>query len=156
MTEPTTSLRPTDFEPFYLRTWDDVYRTLALVTGNLDIAREATDEAMARALQRWDRVSSYENPEGWVYTVALNWARSQLRRRRTGVSGEVAVWDPMPNDPTLMRAIERLPRAQREVVVLKFVHDWSERQIADTLGVRPGTVKSRLHRALATLREDLS
>src|SRR5688500_8919107 len=54
---------------------------LALATGDGDVARDATDEAFARALERWSRVQHMESPSGWTYRVALNVARRRLRRR---------------------------------------------------------------------------
>jgi RNA polymerase sigma-70 factor (ECF subfamily) len=59
-----------------------VLRSLILVTGNRDVAVEATCEAFARALERWPRVSVMESPAGWTYRVALNVARRTLRRAR--------------------------------------------------------------------------
>jgi RNA polymerase sigma-70 factor (sigma-E family) len=58
-------------------------------------------------------------------------------------------------DPRLLAAVRRLPSRQRSVVVLRFWLDWSEREIADALGCRPGTVKSLSSRALDALRADL-
>jgi RNA polymerase sigma-70 factor (ECF subfamily) len=58
-------------------------------------------------------------------------------------------------DPTVSQALGRLSVEQRAVVVLRVVHDWSERDTAFALGVPVGTVKSRLSRALERLREDL-
>src|SRR5690606_3996846 len=80
---PDLKLR--NFEHFYAAEVDDLYRTLALVLRDADLAHEAVDEAMARAFQRWNKVRSYENPTGWVYRVAMNWALSRLRRRKREV-----------------------------------------------------------------------
>jgi RNA polymerase sigma-70 factor (ECF subfamily) len=69
---------------------------------------------------------------------------------------EFGEWEMRVPNPELVPALLRLPLAFREVVVLKYLNDWSEREIAEALGLPAGTVKSRLHRALARLREDLS
>jgi RNA polymerase sigma factor (sigma-70 family) len=60
------------------------------------------------------------------------------------------------NRDALWRALRRLPARQRAIVVLRYFEDLSERQIADLLGVRTGTVKSQASKALAHLRLDES
>ncbi len=154
--------RPGDFDVFYRVTWIEVYRPLAASLGDRDLAREAVDEAMVRAFDRWSSVRDFENRGGWVYRVAYRWAIDRLRRRarerrylpwlsqpsETGEIGDV--------EPRLGRALASLSLEQRSVIVLACAFDWSERQIADALGIRPGTVKSRLHRGLQRLREELN
>lgn len=153
-------LRPTGFEDFYRLSWSLVYRPLAATLGDADLAAESVDEAMARAFARWDTVRKTANPEGWVYRVAYRWAVDRLRRRRR-------LWALLPRlgspdhadrhlvEPGLEAALAVLPVEQRAVVVLASAFDWSESEIADALSIRPGTVKSRLHRGLARLREEI-
>jgi RNA polymerase sigma factor (sigma-70 family) len=149
-----------DYATFYRSSYASVARALTLTLVDVDLATEATDEAMARAYQRWDRISNFESPEGWAYRVGLNWARSVVRRRRRfqvvampdDLEGSVAEM----GDPALGRALGRLAVDQRAVIVCRFLFDWSVEQTAKALHLRPGTVKSRLHRALAALQTDLS
>ncbi len=143
------------FGEFYSLHHDGVARALALTLGNADLGSEAADEAMTRAYQRWYVVSGYDNPAGWVYRVGLNWALSFLRRRRRttprpDIDG-VAPQDPTPRDPALAAALASLDPKHRSVVVLRYLMDWSVDQTAQALKIAPGTVKSRLHRALAQL-----
>lgn len=70
-----------DFEAWYLAHHARMVAALVLTTGNADLARDAVDEAFARALDRWERVSQMESPAGWTYRVALNAARRGERRR---------------------------------------------------------------------------
>lgn len=146
------------FDEFYRRYWGEVYRTLAVVIRNLDVAREATDEAMARAYQRWQRVGSYDNPAGWVYRTALNEARRRFRRGNREVVGLVAdaagSWL-RPSDVDLDRAIRTLSMKHREVVVLRYLRDFTLAEVARMLGISEGTVKSRLHRAMEVLRTEV-
>lgn len=144
-----------DFGSFYREEWERVYRPLALILRDHDLASEAVDEAMVRAFQKWSKVRGYENPVGWVYRVALNYARNRLRRRwRELPWGSVEPsWEMRTPNPELMAALMALPLRQREVVVLRFLFDWSVRDVAAALGIAEGTVKSRLHRAVAGLRE---
>lgn len=157
--EDQTWLRHTDFEAFYRAQWQEIYRPLAVVLRDPDLAREATDEAMTRALRQWRKVTRVNNQAGWVYRVAHNWAVDQIRRRQRWRRRDLRaepVWQPPVPDPEVFRAVSDLPYDQRAVVVLRLVEDWSERDVAEALGIAPGTVKSRLSRALEKLREELS
>ncbi len=149
-----------DFDQFYRTHRASVARTLSLTLGDDALGHEAADEAMARAFERWDAVSTYANPEGWVYRTGLNWARSWLRRRKRAkerdplVAAQNRTFD-QPGDTDLARALTTLGPNQRAVVVLRFYRDWSVEQTADALGIAPGTVKSRLNRALERLNHEL-
>lgn len=157
------------FDEFYRRCAGDLTRTLTLTLGSAELAADATAEAMARAYARWSTVGSYDRPAAWVHRVAMNWATSRFRKQRSEtltdpgsvidggdrcVGGRGHVETAVP-DQELARALTRLSVEHRAVVVLRFVHDWSETDTATALGIAPGTVKSRLHRALAQLRHEL-
>lgn len=146
------------FEGFWSRERDRVRRALALTLADADLASDAVDEAMVRAYARWGRVGGLQDPAGWVYRVGLNWARSALRKRRlrpTLPQGFEPAGDdgarPVDEGLDLWSAVEALSVKHRAVVVLRFYLDWPVEQIADALQIPAGTVKSRLHRALATL-----
>lgn len=147
------------FAAFYTANHGSVARALALTLGDTELAAEATDEAMTRAYQRWATVRDYGNAAGWVYRVGLNWARSFLRKRRRTTSSpyleDQPVDDPQPSDPSLTRALAGLDPKHRSVVVLRYFLDWSVDQTAEALQIAPGTVKSRLHRALNQLEAQL-
>jgi RNA polymerase sigma-70 factor (ECF subfamily) len=150
------------FHDFYVGSRDRVGRALAVTLGDADLAAESVDEAMARAYQRWSSVSGMDNPSGWVYRVALNLARSRIRRltrRRHAVAvGGAASEVPEPDvlEPAILTALQALPVDHRSVVVCRLLLAWSEAETAQALGIRPGTAKSRLHRATATLAQQLS
>ena len=98
------------FEGFYQSTWHTVYRALVVAIGDADLAREAVDEAMVRAYERWRTVSTMGNREGWVYRVASNWATSRLRRRKLAfrpVAASDVSHDPEIVDPRLLEAVRR-------------------------------------------------
>jgi RNA polymerase sigma-70 factor (ECF subfamily) len=161
-TEASTSgqLRPSDFETFYQQAWDSVYRPLAVTVGDIDLAAEAVDEAMLRAFAKWRLVQRMDNREGWVYRVAYRWAIDRIRRlgrerRLAPQLVDTRTSEPSIVEPGLDAALESMPLNQRSVVVLSCAFDWSESQIADALGIRPGTVKSRLHRGLEHLRREM-
>jgi RNA polymerase sigma factor (sigma-70 family) len=146
-----------EFTDFYRRCWPSVARALSLALGDHDLAVEATDEAMARAYPRWDKLRRYDNPAGWVYRVGLNWARSYHRRlaRRLPFARPEVTEPVQVADPEIRQALLELPHRQRTVVVCRLLLDWSVDDTATALGVRPGTVRSRLHRALQSLEASL-
>ena len=149
------------FADFYATHHDSVARALSVTLGDDHLATEAVDEAMARAYQRWDDVRDLDSPGGWVYTVGLNWSRSLLRRsfRSTSIPGRQSESDiaaTQCSDPDLDRALRALSIDQRAVVVCRHLIGYSELETARVLGIRPGTVKSRLNRALTGLRTSLA
>lgn len=149
---------PDDFTSFYRTTWPGVARGLTLVLGDRELAVDATDEAMARAYARWPKVRAYDNPGGWVYRVGLNWARSYHRRmtRQLPVPRAETLLPPSPTEPAVQEALLSLSVKLRSVVVCRLLMDWSVHETAAALGIRPGTVQSRLHRALHALEASLS
>lgn len=162
-------MRTASFDDFYRHHSDEVRRSLTLTLGSADLATDATAEAMARAYARWSTVGSYDRPAAWVHRVALNWATSRFRKQRRETlvdpadvssggdarSGGRGGKEETATDHELARALSRLSVDHRAVVVLRFVHDWPEADIAAALGIAPGTVKSRLHRALTQLAREL-
>jgi RNA polymerase sigma-70 factor (ECF subfamily) len=152
-----------DFETFYRAEVDRVYRALAVTLADRDLAREATDEAMARAFARWGTVSRHDNPGGWVFRVGLNWATSwwrKVRRERPlPVDGVGTAGSHPPTDPVGVAALAALgaqPRPFRAVVVCRVLLGLSTTETAAVLRIAEGTVKSRLARALAGMRTALT
>lgn len=147
----------TDFDTFFARHHAPMVRALALALGDTEFGRDAAAEGFTRAFQKWSSVSTYSNPAGWVYRSGLNWARSRrrkTRRERVGLvdaSVETAAPAIPARDTQLVVALRRLSLDHRTVVVGRFYLDWSEAQLADALDIAPGTVKSRLSRALTEL-----
>jgi RNA polymerase sigma factor (sigma-70 family) len=153
------------FEAFYRAEVDRVYRALAVTLGDPYLAREATDEAMARAYAHWRRVSVYDNPGGWVFRVGLNWATSWWRKfgrehptLEPPLLGSDRAATAEPQDAGIAAAFDalgRLPIGQRAVVVCRVLLDLTTVETAAVLGVAEGTVKSRLARGLLSLRRVL-
>jgi RNA polymerase sigma-70 factor, ECF subfamily len=146
------------FDEFYRSAFTDVVRAVRFSVDDRDLADDAVDEAMVRACERWAEVAVMANPEGWVYRVAMNVVRNrqrrlgvERRRGRTERTGQAAGYETAVADPAIARAVASLPLDLRAVVVLRFHLDWSTEQIAVALDIAPGTVKSRLHRALRRL-----
>jgi RNA polymerase sigma-70 factor (ECF subfamily) len=159
VTAPPEWVEP--YEAFYRAHSERVYRALALTLADPDLAREAADEAMARAYAHWRRVRELDNPGGWAYRVGLNWAtswRRKARRERSLPAHEPAPELPPPGPAATdaRQALARLALPSRAVVVCRVLLDLSTAQTAAVLGVAEGTVKSRLARALSALRAELT
>jgi RNA polymerase sigma-70 factor (ECF subfamily) len=129
--------------------------TLVAVLGDVDVAREATDEAFARALERWTRVSAMESMDGWTYRVAYNVARRHWRRRALEQrllhtrASETSVPGPAGE---LWLMVRELPTRQALAVSLRHVGQLTEQEIADVMGVTRGTVSATLRAAYERLR----
>lgn len=153
----------TDLETFCeeVRAW--IVDKLAGYCGDLDVAEEAFQEAVARTCHNWTQVRAMHAPASWVWRVAVNVVhdhhrRERLRRRHLererweacdevdgAVPGVVvSLW--------LERALGELPDDQRAVLELRYLDDRSVRQVADALGRPEGTVKSLAHRGVRALR----
>jgi RNA polymerase sigma factor (sigma-70 family) len=125
-----------------------------LARGLVDLsetAEEIVQDAFVAVFERWDRLSE---PAGYLRTAVVNGARSELRkrevRRRVGLRARPAE-APAERD-YLIDALDTLSPKQRTAIVLRFYAQMSERETAEAMGVRPGTVKSLVSRGLADLR----
>ncbi|MCU1428912.1 MAG: sigma-70 family polymerase sigma factor [Actinomycetia bacterium] len=146
------------FETWYEARYRRLLGAVAVAVGDLDEAREATDEAFCRALNHWKRVQTMAAPEAWTYRVAINVQRRRAKRRAievrllTKIAPRDIAWE---HDLEVWDAVAQLPPRQRAVVALRYVADMTEADIATALGVTRGTVASQLHDALRALRQSL-
>jgi len=158
------------YSDFYERSYSAIVGQVFVVTTDRGEAEEAVQEAFARLWSRWSRVSRYENPEAWVRRVALNVAMKRWRRARrgdqlvqdahadTGLVSEAATTGDRLD---LIAALRRLPASHRQALLLHYVVGLSVQEVAHEMStrlapVRPGTVKSWLHRGRAELGNALS
>jgi RNA polymerase sigma-70 factor (ECF subfamily) len=131
-------------------------------TGDLDVAQELVQEAFARAIPRWHRISTYDDPVAWLRRVAFNLAASRWRRVRVArmyahrqLPEEVAV-GPGPEHVALVAALAKLPDRHRRAVVMHHLGDVPVAEIAGLEGVPEGTVRVWLHRGRAALAAELA
>lgn len=162
---PTGDTDDAAFERQFAELASLAYRVAYRIVGDRDHASEIAQETLARAFVRWPRVR--ERSTGWVATVATNLALDHARRRTRQEAGR-STHPPVPDDvdsraldatldrAELIAALRRLPRRQREVVVLRYLADLSEAEVARTLGCSPGAVKTHAHRGLAAMRAALT
>ena len=149
---------------------DVLFGTAVLMTGNRAIAEEQVQEALLSAWRgiRGFRPGSPVKP--WLLRILVNAVLAQRRRRAietVPLSGQgpegsendnpdpAETMDALEHRITLRRAIARLSPDHRQVVALRYFAGLTVPEVARTLGLREGTVKSRLHRALALLRQQL-
>jgi RNA polymerase sigma-70 factor (ECF subfamily) len=142
-----------------------VVATVQLVCGSMATAEDAVQEALARAWERGARGETIERLPAWITTVALNLARSHVRRwgaerrarDRIGALGTAPDGPSASADALAVRdALRALPRRQREVTVLRYYGGLDVEGIAAALGISAGTVKAMLHHARRALASALS
>jgi RNA polymerase sigma-70 factor (ECF subfamily) len=148
------------FETWYRAERPRVLAALTIVTGDRDLAMEATDEAFARAYERWRRVSAMTNPTGWLYRVALNQVRRLARRRAFESRLRFRLASPPPDamvssDVDLWAAIGALPNRQRHALVLRYVADLPEVEVSRIMGITRGAVSSAASKARSNLEQGL-
>lgn len=146
------------FESWYVRAHPRLIAALVGFCGSVEIAADAADEACMRAMVGWDRVSVMDRPDGWAYRVAINHAKRRMRRARMErlVLAKHARADSLPAPAAeIWDAVGRLPLRQRTAVVLRYVVDMPEAEIAGVMGVSRGTVASTLADARRHLGRNL-
>ncbi|MBX3027221.1 sigma-70 family RNA polymerase sigma factor [bacterium] len=144
------------FEALYRRHRDWVVALAERCTGNRDDALDVLQETFAHLFRRFPDFELTAQLRTFLYPVVRHLALDRVRRRRPAVDVE-ALADALPAPPPsaggdLGRLLAALPAGQREVLLLRYADDLSLAQIGDALGIPVGTVKSRLHAALAALK----
>ena len=150
-----------DFESFFQAEYRSLCQALVLLVGDAFEAEEIAQETMTRVLERWDRVGVMDSPTGYAYRTALNLQRKRIRRlavRAKRRFAPVPVGDigPAAGDrQDVRRALASLPDGQREALILIDWLDMDTDEAARALGIKPASVRVRLHRARSSLREAL-
>jgi RNA polymerase sigma-70 factor (sigma-E family) len=153
-----------EFGRFAARVVPSLVRSGYLLTGDRGHAEDLVQVTLWRTARRWNALSG--SPDAYAHHVLVNLSRDRrrsLRRRPREVAQLDLVVDRGHDDTeallernAMAQAVRRLPRRQREVVVLRFFLDLSVAQAAAVLGASEGTVKSYTARAIAQLRVLLS
>lgn len=153
-TSDSASFDRVGFEALYQQRYATMVRLAANLVDTRGQAEEVVQDAFAALYERFDRV---EHPEAYLRVTVLNGCRRVLRRRMLSRRQPV----PPEEDGELgashvVDAIRRLPHRQRSMILLRYDLQLTDHEIADTLEVPIGTVKSTIHRALAELRKELT
>ncbi|MBX6749740.1 MAG: SigE family RNA polymerase sigma factor [Micromonosporaceae bacterium] len=149
-----------DFAQFYAAQFHGITVQVFAYTGDLPLAQDIAQEAFTRAVIRWEKLRTYDDPAAWVRRVAFNLASSRWRHIRIASAylrrqREQHVDGPGPDRVALARALATLPNRHRRAVILHYLADLSIADIARQEGVSPNTVKSWLHRGRAELAAQL-
>ncbi len=131
-------------------------RLAHLLTGSLQLAEEAVQDAFVSVYQRRSKV---QKPEQYLRRIVVNNCHSRTRRRGVEkrklqiVASQSSQADWPPEVDEVWELLADLSERQRTALVLRFYEDLTVPDIAELMGVRPGTVKSLIHRGLAQLKE---
>ena len=135
-----------DFDELYRTRRDRLVVQIAAITGDPSEARDFVQEAFIRAWAKWDRISTYDDPEGWVRRVAYRLAVGRWRRtRRLLLQADVHQQRlvEIPGEQTgVIDALQRLSSLERRAIVLHHVCGLSVEETAAELSAPVGTVKS--------------
>ncbi len=151
-----------DYSTYVSGRWAALVRFAVLLGCSRHEAEDVAQTTLVRCYVSWDKVVRASDRDAYVYRMLLN-AHATSRRRRwwqeqpTGQLPDQPVEDDSVATEladSVQRALARLSKQQRRVVVLRYFADLSERQTAEVLGVPTGTVKSRLSRAIAAMADD--
>ena len=143
---------------------DDAYRLAGYLLGDATEAQDAVQDALIKAWRSWPRLRDPEAFGPWFERIVVNVCRDRMRRHRTlrmvelDAAGEVEsadIFGSMFDEDEVARAVARLGPDHRIVIALRFWRDLTLEQVAETLDLPLGTVKSRLHYALRALRTEL-
>jgi RNA polymerase sigma-70 factor (sigma-E family) len=148
---PAVEAEILSFEDLFREQYEGMIRVAFLLVGSRTEAEDVVQDAFARVNMRWKRIA---NPRAYLHRCVVNRSHDLLRRRRV----EQRFWWLQRSETSelgadeLGDALATLPAERRTAVVLRYYAGFSEKQIAEAMGVRPGTVKSMLHRAMAELK----
>ena len=150
-----------DFTDFVRAHSATLFRTAFLMTGDYQRAEDLLQTALVRVYQRWSRVAAMDRPVGYARKILVSQDFSWWRKRSSHESPQLLhdepAWggrvDEVAEHQRVWEAILSLPPRQRAVTVLKYYEDLSEAEIATTLAMAPGTVKSHAHAAARRLAD---
>lgn len=140
-----------EFTAMFNRERTPMVRLAFLMLGSEALAEEVVHDGFVAVLERWDRL---DNPGGYLRRCVVNGCIGAQRRAKRWAPPPVETQSELGTDH-MLDAVRQLPAKRRAMVVLRFYNDMTQEEVASTLGVPVGTVKSGLHRAMAELKEAL-
>jgi RNA polymerase sigma factor (sigma-70 family) len=156
---PHEGARLADIEAVYRSRFCDFLQTAVAIVGDADAARDAVQEAFAKAVRARSDFRGKGTLEGWLWRILVNTARDTRPPARSAFAEvDSAACNGGHRDVEEMAlrvALARLPERQRLVVFLRYFADLDHASIAEALDIRPGTVAATLNHAHTSLRRQL-
>lgn len=149
-----------DFDSLFRELYVPAYSVALRILRDPHAAEDAACEALARSVASWRRLQAVEHQRAWVLRVTANVAIDVIRRSRTvpvSTPEDTRTTSTLSEDRiVLAHALAGLPSRQREVLVLRFLADMTEVQVAEHLRISQGSVKQHARRGLAAMRDALA
>lgn len=149
------------FETLYRRHREWVFKLAHRFTANHTDALDVLQETFAYLLNKAPELSLTARTTTYLYPIVKNLSLTMLRKKHRGgaaLNGPADLTAPPPRSaglhPDLENVLAALGEAHREVLLMRILDDMTQEEIAQALGIPVGTVKSRLHHAMARLRAD--
>ncbi|TWG14705.1 SigE family RNA polymerase sigma factor [Actinoplanes teichomyceticus] len=152
-------MRDDAFRAYFERHHASLSRLAYLMTGEAGVADDLAADALTEVWRHWDRVQAADDPAAYGHGILMNLARQWVRRRGRerlltfGLSGRTAAGGDVPAVLDVRSALRKLPHRRRACVVLRYAFDLSEREVAATLGISVGAVKSATSRGAKQLAD---
>jgi RNA polymerase sigma-70 factor (sigma-E family) len=155
----------TALSDLYRAEYRSLVRLAAMLVDQRELAEEVVQDAFVKLDHHWDRVQDPAARPAYLRSIVMNLARSRMRRRLVSRKHAPAAGpDALAAEEhvvlsearrEVVDALRTLPTRQRECLVLRFYQDLTEREIASTLGISQGAVKSHLHRGMTAMTKKL-
>ncbi|AEV87804.1 RNA polymerase sigma factor [Actinoplanes sp. SE50] len=150
-------MRDDAFRAYFEKHHASLSRLAYLMTGETAVADDLAADALTEVWRHWDRVQAADDPVAYGHGILMNLARQWVRRRgrerliALGLSGRATAGSDVPAVLDVRSALRKLPHRRRACVVLRYAFDLSEREVATTLGISVGAVKSATSRGAKQL-----
>jgi RNA polymerase sigma-70 factor (sigma-E family) len=156
----------TDYDAFARAQLPRLLRYSVMLTGERDLSADLVQDVLVKLFRHWPRISRTDRPDRYAMRMVTN---QYLSWRRSWATRHVVAVDEVPDQPhpgdigtthavrdDMWHRLAELPRRQRAVLVLRYYEQFTDPEIAEVLGCSAGTVRGYAHRALKTLRADLT
>ena len=158
LTPHSLSAQATEVTTLFNLHYARLVRSLTVICGNSEEAADAVQEAFVKAHLKWRKISTYEDPVGWIRRVAINKVRdghrSRVRRDQLieKIGHQATFHSEIPAMDDVAELLSTLPKQQRAAAAMFYVEQMSVIEIATALEVSEGAVKFHLHQARIKMR----
>ncbi len=151
------------FEKIYAKFSDRIYRFLYWHTRDPHLAEDLTSDVFERALKHWDQAEE-KTVQAWLYRIAGNLVTDNWRKKKAQrLEGMELAYDQRVAEElekkeairSLGRALDRLPEKLKTIVIMRFVEDYSAREVGEMMGLSEGNIRVLQYRALKLLKQEL-